>query len=87
LPKSIEINVLRVHEVDCPEGEAPIEWVLYTQKPIDTAEQVERIVDIYRARWIIEEYFKSFEAAGIQRGGSRRWQSEDGRRVVGKNGS
>jgi hypothetical protein len=61
LPKSIAINVVRIHEIDCPEGEAPIEWVLYTQKPIDTAEQVEKIVDTYRARWIIEEYFKSLK--------------------------
>ena len=31
---------------------------MYTNEPIDTPEQILQVVDWYRARWTIEEYFK-----------------------------
>ena len=58
LPKSIELGVVRVWELDVPEGEPPVEWLLLTREPLDTAAQVETVVDWYRARWVIEEFFK-----------------------------
>ena len=38
-----------------------MQWLLYTTEVIETPEQVARIVDIYRARWTIEEYFKAIK--------------------------
>jgi transposase-like protein/DDE family transposase len=55
------INVVRVWEANPPEGAAPIEWLLYTSEPIDTPEQQLAVVDYYRARWTIEEYFKAIK--------------------------
>lgn len=55
------INIVRAREVDPPEGEQPVDWVLMTTEPIDTSEAVERVVDIYRARWLVEEYFKAIK--------------------------
>jgi len=60
-PESLAINVVRVWEPFPPDGEEPVEWYLYTTEPIDTPEQVLKIVDYYRARWIIEEYFKAIK--------------------------
>jgi hypothetical protein len=60
-PESLEINVVRVWEPEPPNGEAPIEWYLYTTDPIDTPEQQIAIVDYYRARWTIEEYIKAIK--------------------------
>lgn len=57
-PDSVTINVVRVWELNPPGDETPIEWYLYTTEPIDTAEQQILIVDYYRARWRIEEFFK-----------------------------
>ena len=57
--KTQTINVVRVWEANPPEGADPIEWLLYTSEPIDTPEQQLAIVDYYRARWTIEEYFKA----------------------------
>jgi len=57
-PESVAINVVRVWEPNPPAGEAAIEWYLYTTEPIETAEQQLLVVDYYRARWRIEEYFK-----------------------------
>jgi hypothetical protein len=61
LPKEVEVNAVFVREVDAPEGEAPIEWTLYTTEPIDTPEAIADIVDIYRTRWMIEEFFKALK--------------------------
>ena len=58
LPESLPINVVRVWEPAPPADEAPVEWYLYTTEPIETAEQQLKVVDYYRARWVIEEYFK-----------------------------
>ena len=58
---TLELNVVRVWEPAPPPGEQPVEWVLLTSDPIDNEEQILRIVDRYRARWTIEEYFKALK--------------------------
>ena len=62
LPSSLELNVVRVWEVDAPEGIEPVEWYLLTTEPIDSPAQIELIVDFYRARWLIEELFKALKS-------------------------
>jgi Transposase DNA-binding/Transposase DDE domain len=59
--KTQAINVVRVWEANPPAGAAPVEWLLYTSEPIDTPEQQLAVVDYYRARWTIEEYFKAIK--------------------------
>lgn len=54
--KTLTINLVHVIEPNPPDGESPVQWLLYTTEPIDTAEQVAKIVDYYRARWTIEEF-------------------------------
>jgi hypothetical protein len=61
-PATVTLNVVRVWEPHPPEGEAGVEWYLYTTEPISTPEQVLAIVDHYRARWVIEEYFKAIKS-------------------------
>lgn len=54
----LTLNVVEVFEPRPPRGEEPITWVLFTSEPIDSPEQIAAVVDHYRARWRIEEYFK-----------------------------
>ncbi len=61
LPESITLNVVYVCELDAPAGEDPVEWLLATTEPVDTVAQILHVVDIYRTRWIIEEYFKALK--------------------------
>lgn len=61
LPEELAVNIVYVRELDTPDGEDPVAWVLVTNEPIDTPEQLEAIVDHYRARWIIEEFFKALK--------------------------
>ena len=54
----LAVHVVYATEVHPPDGEPPIEWRLVTTEPITTTEQVLRIVEWYRTRWLIEEFFK-----------------------------
>jgi Transposase DNA-binding/Transposase DDE domain len=60
-PSAITLNVVYVTEANTPTGELPVTWYLLTKEPINTAENVLKIVDIYRARWLIEELFKALK--------------------------
>lgn len=58
LPLSLTVNVVYAFEQDPPAGESPIAWRLVTTEPIDSREQVLQILEWYRNRWLIEEFFK-----------------------------
>lgn len=60
-PESLIVNVITVVEVDVPAGDEPVCWRLITTEPIETPAQVEAIVDAYRARWRVEEFFKALK--------------------------
>jgi hypothetical protein len=57
----IEMNVVRVWETSPPAGEPAVEWILWTSEPIKSGKQLRKVVDIYRARWVIEDYFKALK--------------------------
>lgn len=61
LEESLALNVVYVSEVDAPTGIDPISWVLVTTEPVHTASDVEAVVDHYRSRWTIEEFFKALK--------------------------
>jgi len=61
LPASIQLNVVHVWERDVVPGLEPVEWYLMSSLPIDSEEQILQIVDFYRARWVIEEFFKALK--------------------------
>jgi hypothetical protein len=57
----LTLNVVRVWEPNPPSGQPPVSWVLYTTEPIDTTQQLLAVVDYYRSRWVIEEFFKALK--------------------------
>ena len=61
LPSELEINIVHVREIDAPKGLEPVEWLLLTTEPSDTVEEILQIVDDYRARWVVEEFFKALK--------------------------
>jgi Transposase DDE domain len=61
IPKTLTLNVVHVSEPNPPAGEPPVEWLLFTTLPVDSAEQVATVVDNYRARWTIEEFNKALK--------------------------
>lgn len=56
-----ELNVVRAWETSPPRGEPAVNWILFTTEPIATSSDLERVVDLYRQRWLIEEFFKALK--------------------------
>lgn len=58
---TVEINAVSVREVNPPEGEEAIDWLLITSLPIGTKDEVLQVVDYYTGRWPIEIFFRVFK--------------------------
>jgi Transposase DNA-binding/Transposase DDE domain len=61
LPETVTLNMVHVHEEHAPDGEDPIEWLLFTTEPVATSADIEAVVDMYRTRWLIEECNKALK--------------------------
>lgn len=61
LPETLSLNFVQVREVETNGDEPPVDWLLATTESIETIQDIERIVDTYRARWTIEEFFKALK--------------------------
>lgn len=62
LPPELEVNVVHVWEASVPDGEVPVQWTLFTSEPVSTADEMLAVVDTYKQRWLIEEYFKALKS-------------------------
>jgi hypothetical protein len=54
----VTVNAVLVTELDPPEDDVAVEWLLLTSLPIDTVDQVELIVEYYCVRWMVEVFFR-----------------------------
>jgi hypothetical protein len=61
LPAAMMLNFVEVTEPNPPEGQEAVLWRLVTSEPISTPEEVARVIDLYRMRWVIEEFFKAIK--------------------------
>lgn len=59
--KPFQVNVVRVWEPRPPKDVPAVEWVLITTEDTASQSALKRVVDIYRLRWTIEEYFKALK--------------------------
>ena len=50
------INVVRVDEIG--RDEEPIQWILFTTRPVETFEEAMIVIEYYRARWKIEDWHR-----------------------------
>lgn len=61
IPETLTLNVVHVSEPNPPPGEPPVEWLLFTTLPVGSNKEIAAVVDIYRARWTIEEFNKALK--------------------------
>jgi hypothetical protein len=61
----IVCSVVRVWEAKPPRGKKPLEWILLTSLPCQTAEEALVVAEGYASRWLIEEFHKC-EKTGCQ---------------------
>jgi hypothetical protein len=61
LPEKVTLNVVHVYEVEAPAGVDAVDWKLYTTEVVEMPDQILAVVDAYRNRWVIEEFFKALK--------------------------
>jgi hypothetical protein len=62
----VDIWVLWIREINCPQGETPVDWLLFTSIPIHTSDDANNIVRYYTYRWRIEQLHKVLKTDGAQ---------------------
>ena len=60
-PATLSVHLVWVREREAPPDVEPVDWRLVTTEPVATTDQILRVVDWYRTRWMIEEYFKALK--------------------------
>jgi hypothetical protein len=66
LPKTIDVTLVDVFEVSVPPKDGkPVHWRLLTTHRVANLGEARRIVDLYRMRWTIEEFFRTLKSASL----------------------
>jgi hypothetical protein len=65
LPDAVTLNFVDVRETSQPQDGEPIHWRLLTTHTVTELGEARRIVDLYRMRWVIEEFFRTLKTAGF----------------------
>ena len=65
LPATIALTMVDVRETSTPQEGKPIHWRLLTTHAVTNLGEARRIVDLYRMRWTIEEFFHALKTAGF----------------------
>jgi len=65
LPDTIRLTMVDVREVSSNHDGEPIHWRLLTTHVLTSPQQARRIIDLYRMRWTIEEFFRTIKTAGF----------------------
>ncbi len=60
--ETVTVNIVLCEERNPPEGETAISWNLVTTMPIETDEDVQRVIETYCLRWQIEVYFRTLKS-------------------------
>jgi hypothetical protein len=66
LPESLSLNYVDVREPVPHAGIEPLHWRLLTTHAVATAEQAWRIVEWYKRRWLIEQFFRVLKTQGFR---------------------
>jgi hypothetical protein len=66
LPESLPLTLVDVREVDPAAGTEPLHWRLLTTHPVTNAEDAWRIVEWYKQRWLIEQFFRVLKTQGFR---------------------
>jgi hypothetical protein len=66
LPGSLSLTVVDVREIDPPEGVEPLHWRLLTTHHVANAEDAWGIIECYKRRWVIEQFFRVLKTQGFR---------------------
>lgn len=57
----VEMSVVWTREVDCPKGVEPLDWMIYTSHDVTSFDDACKIINWYKERWLVEEFFKALK--------------------------
>jgi len=66
LPERLSLNLVDVQEVDPQVGTEPLHWRLLTTHLVTNAQEAWRIVEWYKRRWLIEQFFRVLKTQGFK---------------------
>jgi hypothetical protein len=66
LPQSVPLTFIEVIERDPPRGTAPVHWRLLTTHEVADADAAWQIVDWYKMRWTIEQFWRLLKQQGLR---------------------
>ena len=66
LPQSVPLTFMEAIERDPPRGTAPVHWRLLTTHEIADADCAWQIVDWYKMRWTIEQFWRLLKQQGLR---------------------
>ena len=58
----LQVYAVYATEIDCPEGETPLEWMLLTTEVVEDLEMAIKILRWYTYRWRVEDFYKIFKS-------------------------
>jgi hypothetical protein len=65
LPDTVALTMLDVRETSTPADSPAVHWRLLTTHEITELGEARRVIDLYRLRWTVEEYFRTLKTAGF----------------------
>jgi hypothetical protein len=65
LPASLPLVLVDVREPHPEAGTEPLHWRLLTTHPVTNAEEAWRIIEWYKRRWLIEQFFRVLKTQGF----------------------
>jgi hypothetical protein len=65
LPDRVTLTLVDVREVRKPAQGERIHWRLLTTHRVESVADARMVLDFYRKRWIIEDYFRTLKTAGL----------------------
>jgi Transposase DDE domain len=66
LPQQVTLTLIELTEPNPPDGAEPVIWRLLTTHAAPDAVTAWKIVDWYRMRWVIEQFFRILKKQGLQ---------------------
>lgn len=64
-PRSIKMYVVEAKELDCPIGQQPVHWRIFTTHMVNDFQEAKQIILWYRMRWNIEQVFRTVKSQGL----------------------
>lgn len=63
--KTVTIQVIEAKEMNCPEDQEEVHWILLTTHPVRSIEEAKQIIMWYRQRWNVEQIFRTMKKKGL----------------------